>query len=287
MLTHQMGHQFFRHSLTASAVKRSADELEADRFSGTVLRILGASVRDAQAAISQRGAAKPSDIFPSAADRLQAIGEGWRAAGVVANLGFGAEDGLPRFDLPPPHASATLSLQMKSLAAQANQLGDLATAIGAASQQAGYSQLRYWAVPDGFAMATRLEQITENGAPKTPDRWSLTLTPPRIFSLKSYLEALFAADRGFYRLIVFIVSPHAFAQTNTTLKFKTSIDWLWSGLNRLPPSIASMPLTAEYVCTGLIYEFEQKDPYTDPALRTSIDGKAHLQMARLWQALKQ
>src|SRR5262249_20611662 len=133
-------------------------------------------------------------------------------------------------------------------------LGDIDGWLRGAMKTGGYNAPRYWAVRDGFAVATGIEQITDDGSPDKTNRWSTTVNPPHIFSLRSYLSALFSAHKGLYRLIVFVVSPHLFAPRATPLRFQPSIDWLWTGLLSLPKSLAARPLDDDVTCTALVYE---------------------------------
>lgn len=290
-LAHQVAHQMFRHSLAAAPGRRE-QELEADKFSGTILRILGASLNDATVALREPTQQSSRDrYFPTIEARLWAVGAGWNTAEAVAMHGYSVEDVLPRFDLPPPISSALVPVPIRQWVPRGpRNLGDASERLAAiAKDSGGYVALRYWAVRDGFAAATPIEKINDDGSPHSSDRWSLTLSPPRIFSLSSYLKALFSATKGRYRMIVFVVSPHPFAQRAVPVKFQPSIDWLWSGLTHLPPSLASTPLDDSFRCTVLIYEFEQVDTYTEPFLRapSALDGRRHLQMAGLWSALNQ
>src|SRR5690606_36946785 len=57
-----------------------ADELEADEFSGFVLRKMGASLADAQAAMAVLSDERDSYTHPGRASRLAAINNGWKNA---------------------------------------------------------------------------------------------------------------------------------------------------------------------------------------------------------------
>ena len=61
-------------------------------------------------------------------------------------------------------------------------------------------------------MASRIEQITPDGAPAA-DRWSLEVAPIGEHTLQGYFKALFYARPGRYRVIVFVVTNHPFSQT--------------------------------------------------------------------------
>jgi hypothetical protein len=124
---------------------------------------------------------------------------------------------------------------------------------------AGYDELSYYSVPDGFALISRLEKIETDGSPKPePGRWSQA-DKKSGFSLGEYLSILFTAPAGRYRIIVFIVTPKPFAATGAKVSKAVAEEWVRSGSNQLPASLGGLPYLDQYVCTALIYEFEKND----------------------------
>ncbi|WP_071891302.1 hypothetical protein [Hymenobacter sp. PAMC 26628] len=79
ILAHEMGHHLNGHTLRAGG-SNPQDELEADEFSGFVLRKLGASLAQAQAALAAVADDEGSASHPGRTPRLAAIGTGWRRA---------------------------------------------------------------------------------------------------------------------------------------------------------------------------------------------------------------
>src|SRR5678810_879251 len=57
------------------------DRLEADYFSGFVMARMGASLQEAEVAMSKIASPQASSSHPGKADRLNAIAKGWNAAG--------------------------------------------------------------------------------------------------------------------------------------------------------------------------------------------------------------
>jgi hypothetical protein len=80
ILAHEIGHHLNGHTLTATGSRPNL-ELEADEFSGFVLRKLGASLTDAQAAMKLAADIRGSHTHPPRAKRLTAIKAGWEHAG--------------------------------------------------------------------------------------------------------------------------------------------------------------------------------------------------------------
>ena len=79
ILAHEMGHHLNGHTLRGGG-SQPQDELEADEFSGFVLRRLGASLAQAQAALAAVAPEEGSASHPGRAPRLAAISQGWGRA---------------------------------------------------------------------------------------------------------------------------------------------------------------------------------------------------------------
>ncbi|HEX8330352.1 MAG TPA: membrane-binding protein [Hymenobacter sp.] len=79
ILAHEMGHHLNGHTLRGGG-SQPADELEADEFSGFVLRKLGASLAQSQAAMATVPDDGGSPTHPGRTPRLAAIGQGWQRA---------------------------------------------------------------------------------------------------------------------------------------------------------------------------------------------------------------
>ncbi len=81
ILAHEIGHHLNGHTLEGGS--RPDNELEADEFSGFVLRKLGASLSESQLAMKIVADARASSTHPGKYDRLTAIAEGWNNAGAA------------------------------------------------------------------------------------------------------------------------------------------------------------------------------------------------------------
>lgn len=79
VLAHEVGHHLNGHTVTARG-SQPALELEADEFSGYVLRKMGASLSQAQAAMKTLASARASRTHPGQYDRLTSIEKGWNHA---------------------------------------------------------------------------------------------------------------------------------------------------------------------------------------------------------------
>lgn len=199
---------------------------------------------------------------------------------------------IPEFPWPPPQASSTIVIPSKFLIYSTGKivrLYDINKRLSTVMDSCGYLEKSYYAVPDGFAVVTRLEQIKSDGTPKdAPERWSTDVGPLRRFSLQEYLRALFTANPGYYRIIVFIVTSHPFSQSKARVSHSEAMDWLRGGLNILPSSIGENVYTDDYNTTALIYEFELLEVSAKPNLKVPgrLGGQTHLEKSKLWNSLE-
>ena len=290
ILAHQIGHHINKHSFSKDTEQRKAMELEADRFSAYVLFKLGASAEQAAYALQTDEALSQPSNYPSRSNRVDAIIAVWHSAkNIHDNFDFTAvSDEIPKFPWPPPKPSAWATLSHLAVNPGTGTLQGVADLLENALEKAGYSERSYYSVPDGFALVSRIEQITDTGEPKQGyERWSLDVKPPHVFSVRSYVSALFSMHPGRFRVIAFIVSAHPVSADSASASFESSKDWLWSGANRLPSSVAQLRYTQDYSCVAYIYEFERPTGDATAFLKQpgTLDGKQHLERAMLWRLL--
>lgn len=296
MLAHAVAHHALGHSLRKHQ-GWMADEITADRYAG---RVLAQIVNDPNRTLGllQRSMVMPEvGIGPAGSERRQAVLEGWRQidaelaeqGGAEFQAGNGADTGeeIPRLPWPPPQASARVRLP-PIIDSPGGRLSEIAAALESAFYSAGYGDFSYLAVPSGFAMVSQLEQIHPDGTPlPLPDRWSARVRPFRQFSLENYLRALFRATPGHFRILVFIVTPVPFSQSDQAVDAREAEAWLAIGLDALPSEIGNLPITDETKTSVLVYEFvkptRDDDPkFQSPGLLPAVD---HLRRARLWESL--
>jgi hypothetical protein len=79
ILAHEIGHHLYGHTVKGTP-SQPAIELEADEFSGFVLRKMGASLEDAQLAMRVAASRRATATHPGRHDRLKAIANGWEKA---------------------------------------------------------------------------------------------------------------------------------------------------------------------------------------------------------------
>ncbi|TVR67162.1 MAG: hypothetical protein EA420_00870 [Candidatus Competibacteraceae bacterium] len=205
-------------------------------------------------------------------------------------IGLEAVQQFRQFPWPPPRASTTSIIPQELLKVKQNstQLRDVEWNLSQALKQAGYYEISYYLIPSGFAIVTRIEQIEKDGSPKKePERW--TLRPESTsFTLSTYLEALLFSKPGYYRVIVFAVTPYPLTQSPAEITPEDAGNWLSGGQNRLPELIGNKEFSRTYSCTALIYEFERETESEASRFRrpSRIPGRIHLVKAGIWRALE-
>jgi hypothetical protein len=191
------------------------------------------------------------------------------------------------FPWPPPMPSAREVLPPELFGAgRLLTLGEADALLTRALRSNGYTETSYYEVPGGFAVVTRMEQINDGGG-FAPARWRLEPGPLARFSLRGYLEALFTAPRGHYRVIVFVVTDTPVTTQSVAVTSADAVRWIGRGHGWLPQQIATLPFVAATRCTALVYEFDRtgsRDPHL--VIPGRLMGRDHLLGAGLWAALE-
>ncbi len=193
---------------------------------------------------------------------------------------------MPDFPWPPPKASALEVIPDAFLRRPGIGIPlfrDVDALLRSALDNCGYSESSYYAIPGGFAIATRIEQMNKNGTPKPGEnRWSLKNAPINPFSdFSAYVSALFKGNPRYYRVIVFVITPIGFSQ-GATEPGKAEVEgWFTGGFNILPADVGRRAYTDDCRCTALIYEFKKKQ--VSPG---SLTGRTHLMRSGIWNNLQ-
>ncbi len=192
---------------------------------------------------------------------------------------------MPVLQWPPPRASSSKVLP-QAFFNQAASLADYNDKLVEVLDGMRYDQRSYYSVPNGFAIATQLEQFDrKNGkSMPEPERWAAAVVAPPIFSLLSYLKALLTAPTGNFRVIVFVVTDQPFEQDQVEVTKKEAEAWTTSGFNTLPPEMARQSASKDTKCTVLIYEFSQKGTNGKALIKRPglLTAAAHLEKANLY-----
>ena len=259
-------------------------EREADALAAKIVGSAGFSAGETKAALDKLVRSRTRGL--GAQEPVQPAPPAQGDSTVTSSDGETESAPIPAFAWPPPKASAFVSLPLNADLKLAT-LGDAAARLEQALDAAGYGERSFYTVPDGFALTARLEQIAEDGRPLAPPkRWVLS-TGFEKFSLKNYLQALFHAAPGRYRLIAFVVTTKPFRQQNEPVSLETAKAWLWEGLNVLPEDVSVSPYTHAHKSTALIYEFSKRSGGDGVVLSDPSDltGALHLERSSLRAAL--
>jgi hypothetical protein len=197
---------------------------------------------------------------------------------------------MPWFPWPPPLASARAEMPARLVhtSGTIESLKSVAGRLERAFRGAGYAEISYYAIPGGFAMATRLEQFAADGTSfAAPERWSADVAPPQVFGLRTYLQALFRASPGRFRIIVLAITPRAFRENHRVrVTREEATDWVKDGFNKLPKVYDQYAYTDEYSCTALVYEFEKAAPDNPAVLKDpGLPADTHLQKSNILKGL--
>lgn len=192
----------------------------------------------------------------------------------------------PVFQLPAPKPSAFYTLPVGHFAGAQN-LGDINSVLAKALDVCGYTEKSYYYVEDGFAVVTRLEKINRDGTPKQLGRFDLNDTRSTFFTLTDYLHSLFYAQPGYYRCIVFLVTPVDFNLSGKAPTRSETSDWLNEGLVHLPMKVKNMKFSKEHTITALVYEFKKLENSLKARIIVPSDklGLVHLQKANIIKSL--
>jgi hypothetical protein len=215
------------------------------------------------------------------------------------NSVINSHDTIPSFPWPPPMPSSSADISLDRLLANffASKamiypleitLGDVQKAlVDELKNQAGYEDLRYYSVSDGFALVTPLEEINENGSRKTGDSRSYAMPMKlggfNLQNLQAYMKNLFHGKSGLFRLNVFIVSPHPFRTTTQKVSTEQAAEWFGQGSISLPFEIKEQLYSSRYLCTVLVYEFEKLDVKPEAYVKFPplLSAQTHLKQAGL------
>ncbi|MBK9985213.1 MAG: hypothetical protein IPP15_23155 [Saprospiraceae bacterium] len=196
----------------------------------------------------------------------------------------------PPFPWPPPPASAEINLtEDHTYFANCKKFGDVSSIIDNALGANDYEK-RYFSIPNGFAITTKLEVINEDGSSKNqPDRYDFSMNSLlKIIDIRDYLNALFFGKSGYYRSIVFIITDQPFGSSANKVS-ETEIKELMSkGDYFLSNEFKNNPFTINHQVIALIYEFQIKESdklaLLSPPIR--LTARTHLTKSNIISILK-
>lgn len=191
---------------------------------------------------------------------------------------------LPEFPWPPPRPSTRAEIPDRFLRARAGvtSLAQVADHLWKTLDRRGYDDLSWYAIPGGFALVTRLEQIDSKGRPIGKYRWSDEPHPS--FELGEIFRFLLAVPEGTYRIVAFIATNQNFDTKAPPPSEREANAWL-NGPIKLSPAIRRQLYTDEHHTYVLIYQFRKRRRETARSIPSTLSAVNHLQAAGIWEGL--
>jgi len=198
---------------------------------------------------------------------------------------------LPEFPWPPPPYSTRLKIARELLVhgQPMPSNGSVATRMEQVLAANGYTQISYYAVPNGFAMVTQIERMDANAASAAEQRWSTQIDPVSLipFNLSAYINALLGKNGDSFRVIVFTFTPTPFTTSEHVVSPEAAMAWVEKGATALPASLASKAYDVNTLCTALVYEFRISSLGASLQHPSAHDGARHLRAAGILNTLEQ
>jgi hypothetical protein len=157
------------------------------------------------------------------------------------------------FPFPPPEGYTERVLD-KNMFTNCKTLEDADQIILNAINHCKYDDHSYYAIPDGFALVTKVEEMNQDGSSVlNNDRFSVNR------GLSMTLLDWFAPRRGYFRVFAFLVTDKAFKATKQPVSVGMAEGWVTQGVNVLPDEIGGESFGDDYRCTVIVYEFNAPD----------------------------
>lgn len=157
----------------------------------------------------------------------------------------------------------------------------LLPALDAADYEYSFYSIR----DSGVAVVTRMERMKQDGSTDLENRY---VEHSSYNGFSDYVASLFRAKPGFYRMIVFVLSPYPLLQSDRALSRQGSDSLFARGADRPAPNMETFPFSDRYACTALIYEYKKPNQEDAPRLvaPSPLTCEAHLRKAGIWQKLE-
>ncbi len=196
----------------------------------------------------------------------------------------------PQFPAHPPRWTSRIKLP-DGLVVRGNGTETLGLALARIEEALRHAQISEWSVyafdRDGFVVVCRMEAIDEHGdALPTPKRWTIDPLPPEPWHLRTYLQALFTAPQGRYRVIALVVTPSQILAEDQKGTAGELNRLLKSGAGDLPSDMKSETVEKGTRCEALLYEFYKRGLSDDARFveQSTITPVRHLSGAMLWKS---
>lgn len=256
-LAHEIGHHVNKHIFATD--RRTIEESEADFFMGYFFSKKNIPKVEIEGFLRKM----PSSYGIAVQERLKTVLDGYEKASRALTLKSLAFDDDPRLEellLPTftfQKCYTTYDLPRNKFE-NSKTLGKVDETIRLALDQRGYFNRSYFSVRNGFAVVTQMEQYNSNDGSIRNDRtrWKEYPLRDNFAGVLDYMTSLVIAEKGHFRVLVFVVTSSAFKSSNEKVSKNEASAWLSQGANRLPATIGNITFSSDYVVSALVYEFE-------------------------------
>ncbi|WP_170122670.1 carboxypeptidase-like regulatory domain-containing protein [Mucilaginibacter oryzae] len=177
----------------------------------------------------------------------------------------------------PPLSGYTLAVLDNEIFDKTETLGQMDKVLIRALTSGGYDERSYFIIPDGFALVTRIESITDDGSSIfNSERFAINELKSPTFS------DFFAPRSGLFRMFAFIVTNKPFNPSLKDADFEALKKLSRVGYNILPSDLANKKKGKDYFCTVLVYEFVSTKPNSKLTVQSAhLTAYEHLQRSKL------
>lgn len=294
LVAHELAHMKEGHKLKEAS--RLREESQADIFVGKTLQRIEGIVKGALLSAVRKHTF--SYAIPVEA-RIKNIKRGWEVAEQELKMrssGSFFNDVKDKKSIPlpalqpwPPLSPSTSYLLPRSLFPRCTLFSHLDKRLCQALDAHKYDRRSYFHVPGGFALVTQMEQFKSRNDPNKTNkgasldeksRWVDYPVFEEFQGVWDYLQGLFVARSGYFRVFVFIVTDEPFSNSARTEPTEGEVrGWLGKGVGWLPEEVGNWKFSERHKVTLMVYEFEAKEIDKKAFFKTAalIQGREHLE----------
>jgi hypothetical protein len=156
---------------------------------------------------------------------------------------------------PPPRATSSYLFPQRTLS-DFGTVGAFNDALQTKLRAAGFYDFSYFVAPGGFALATPIERIDEEGHPASgSSRWKGGNIPVGPTSFSDWVKKVLYDEEGYFRVLVFFVTTDSSQSADKGATFEEASNWAAHGCRGLPAKIRTTKISSDQVFYALAYVF--------------------------------